>query len=81
MNESENMVTFIEWRGMSVKGEVCAIMGCRNDPKHKCQECFFHYCYEHGKDHGHRLSWESCTGADIVATSLYIKFVNYYAYE
>ena len=47
-----------DWRQRSIIGEVCAMAGCSNPPKNQCPKCYVHYCYEHVKNHYHRLKDE-----------------------
>jgi len=47
-----------EWKNRSIKGEVCAVVMCSNLPKNQCPTCFLRYCYEHVKNHGHRVADE-----------------------
>jgi predicted nucleic acid-binding protein len=48
--------TMEEWKDKSRKGEVCAVVGCRNPPKNRCPTCFLHWCYQDVKNHVHRIS-------------------------
>jgi predicted nucleic acid-binding protein len=45
-----------EWKGRSIKGEVCAVPMCSNAPKNRCSTCFVHYCYDHVKNHYHTVT-------------------------
>ena len=40
----EATVTWQEWQARSQAGEVCGILGCRNQPTTKCEHCGNHYC-------------------------------------
>lgn len=48
--------TLEEWKTRSINGEVCAVPMCSNPPKIQCPNCFVHYCYDHVKNHFHRVS-------------------------
>lgn len=45
-----------EWRNKSIKGEVCAVLGCKNSPNVKCSTCSFHYCSDHVGNHFHDVT-------------------------
>lgn len=47
-----------EWRNRSINGEVCARIPCTNPPKNQCPKCLVHYCYDHIKNHYHRVTNE-----------------------
>ena len=51
-------VTIEEWKTKSMQGEVCAILGCWNNPKYRCPKCSLHYCYDHIKSHVHSITDE-----------------------
>lgn len=54
--EDYESFTSEEWRQKSIKGEVCAVAMCSKPPKNQCPKCFIHYCYNHIKNHGHRVT-------------------------
>jgi hypothetical protein len=56
--EEYELFTSEEWKNKSIKGEVCAVAMCSNPPKNQLPKCFVHYCYEHVKNHGHRVTDE-----------------------
>ncbi len=45
-----------DWREMSLKGEVCAVVGCQNKPSSQCPKCLVYCCYDHVVGHKHFIS-------------------------
>ena len=39
-----------------MKGLICTVIPYRNKPTIPCPRCLIHYCYEHMKSHGHKVS-------------------------
>ena len=48
-----NIVDHLE---KSMAGEVCAVLGCKEEPTKKCDICGAHYCKEHIKSHLHTIT-------------------------
>jgi hypothetical protein len=57
-------INFNEWREKSLKGEVCAVFGCRNTPSSQCPTCHFHWCYEDIMNHKHIMSNEELSNQE-----------------
>jgi hypothetical protein len=56
LNLNPGTLSLEEWRNISIKGEVCAVLGCKNTPNVKCSTCFAHYCSEHIGNHFHEVA-------------------------
>ena len=49
----ETIITGDEYHEKSVKGELCGIVGCTENPSEVCPTCGGHYCKEHIRIHFH----------------------------
>jgi hypothetical protein len=49
-------LTGMQWRDLSLKGKLCAIVPCTCAPARRCRECGIHYCRHHGDLHFHMVS-------------------------
>ena len=46
----------------SIRGELCAIVGCRGTSSNQCPICFVHCCYAHIGEHFHAFSEQELEG-------------------
>lgn len=44
-----------DWIARTSRGELCALLGCEEIPSVKCRICEKYYCYQHSRDHHHKV--------------------------
>ncbi len=50
------MASMIGPFGNSEEGKSCAVVECYQIPTIQCPKCRNHYCYNHSKDHIHKMT-------------------------